>query len=146
MELREIQQLMTSFDASGLTVLEVKSGEGSLRMEKGARPAGGAPAPAPGAEAAPAAVPAAEAPSPAGVAVKAPIVGVVYAAPGPDAAPYIQLGQQVEKGQTLCLIEAMKMMNEVPAPCAGRVSAIRFSNGELAEFGAVLVELEELPC
>lgn len=144
MELREIQQLMASFDASGLTVLEVRGGEGSLRMEKGARPSGGAPAP--GAEAPPEAVPGAEAPSPAGVAVKAPIVGVVYAAPGPDAAPYIQLGQQVEKGQTLCLIEAMKMMNEVPAPCAGRVAAIRFSNGELAEFGAVLVELEELPC
>ena len=82
----------------------------------------------------------------AAVEVKAPMVGVAYAAPGPEAEPYVRVGQRVEKGQTLCLMEAMKMMNEVPAPCAGTVTAIRFQNGQLAEFGAVLVELEETGC
>ena len=144
MELREIQELMRCFDASGLTALAL-SGEGtSLRMEKGgaARPAALLPQAAP-AETAPAPVPpAARAP----VEITAPLVGVAYAAPSPDAQPYIQLGQRVEKGQTLCLMEAMKMMNEIPAPCAGTVAAIRFQNGQLAEFGAVLVELEETGC
>ena len=144
MELREIQELMRWFDASGLTALEL-SGEGtSLRMEKGgaARPA--APLPqAATAETAPAPVPPA---ARATVEITAPMVGVAYAAPSPDAQPYIQLGQRVEKGQTLCLMEAMKMMNEIPAPCAGTVAAIRFQNGQLAEFGAVLVELEETGC
>ena len=144
MELREIQELMRCFDASGLTALEL-SGEGtSLRMEKGgaARPAALLPQAAP-AETAPAPVPpAARAPG----EITAPMVGVAYAAPSPDAQPYIQLGQRVEKGQTLCLMEAMKMMNEIPAPCAGTVAAIRFQNGQLAEFGAVLVELEETGC
>lgn len=141
MELREIQELMKCFDASGLTALEL-SGEGtSLRMEKAA----GAPAPAAsaGLAARPAPIPA---PAKAAVEVKAPMVGVAYAAPGPEAEPYVRVGQRVEKGQTLCLMEAMKMMNEVPAPCAGTVTAIRFQNGQLAEFGAVLVELEETGC
>ena len=144
MELREIQELMRCFDASGLTALEL-SGEGtSLRMEKGgaARPAAPLPPAAP-AETAPAPVPPA---ARATVEITAPMVGVAYAAPSPDAQPYIQLGQRVEKGQTLCLMEAMKMMNEIPAPCAGTVAAIRFQNGQLAEFGAVLVELEETGC
>ena len=144
MELREIQELMRCFDASGLTALEL-SGEGtSLRMEKGgaARPAALLPQAAP-AETAPAPVPPA---ARATVEITAPMVGVAYAAPSPDAQPYIQLGQRVEKGQTLCLMEAMKMMNERPAPCAGTVAAIRFQNGQLAEFGAVLVELEETGC
>ena len=141
MELREIQELMKCFDTSGLTALEL-SGEGtSLRMEKAA----GAPAPAApaGLAARPAPIPA---PAKTAVEVKAPMVGVAYAAPGPEAEPYVRVGQRVEKGQTLCLMEAMKMMNEVPAPCAGTVTAIRFQNGQLAEFGAVLVELEETGC
>ena len=103
---------------------------------------GGTPQAAPE-ETAPAPVPPA---ARATVEITAPMVGVAYAAPTPDAQPYIQLGQRVEKGQTLCLMEAMKMMNEIPAPCAGTVAAIRFQNGQLAEFGAVLVELEETGC
>ena len=144
MDVREIQERLRCFDGSGLTALEL-SGEGtSLRMEKGgaARPAAPLPQAAP-AETAPAPVPPA---ARATVEITAPMVGVAYAAPSPDAQPYIQLGQRVEKGQTLCLMEAMKMMNEIPAPCAGTVAAIRFQNGQLAEFGAVLVELEETGC
>jgi acetyl-CoA carboxylase biotin carboxyl carrier protein len=152
MKLSEIQELMKSFDASGLTGLELTWDGATLRMQKGAAPAPGtrgegaavpaAPVPAPAAPAAPAPE---EGEAPAGkscLEVKAPIVGVVYAAPSPDAPPFIREGQQVEKGQPLCLIEAMKMMNQVEAPAAGVVKAIRYRNGELAEFGAVLVELE----
>ena len=143
MKLSEIQELMRSFDSSGLTGLELVWDGVTLRMQKGAAPlpvAGTAPA-APGAEAAPAPRQAAPAASGA-VEVKAPIVGVAYAAPSPEAPPFVKEGQLVEKGQTLCLLEAMKMMNQVEAPAAGVVRKIRFRNGELAQFGDVLVELE----
>ena len=128
MKLSEIQELMRSFDSSGLTGLELMWDGVTLRMQKGAAPlpVGGAAPAAPGAEAAPA--PRQEAPAGSGaVEVKAPIV---------------KEGQRVEKGQTLCLLEAMKMMNQVEAPAAGVVRKIRFRNGELAQFGDVLVELE----
>ena len=144
MKLNEIQELMKSFDASGLTALEVNSDGTALRMEKNLP---GSCAPAPQAAPAVSAAPAVPAPAPApasdpgAVEVKAPIVGVVYAAQSPTDTPYIQVGQSVQKGQPLCLIEAMKMMNEVTAPCDGVVKAILFQNGELAEFGAPLVEL-----
>ena len=156
MKLSEIQELMKSFDASGLTELELAWDGATLRMRKGTAPAPGTRGEGAAVPAAPAAVPAVpaavpapapEAAPPAGkpcLEVKAPIVGVVYAAPSPDAPPFTQEGQQVEKGQPLCLIEAMKMMNQVEAPAAGVVKAIRYRNGELAEFGAVLVELETL--
>ena len=143
MKLSEIQELMRSFDSSGLTGLELVWDGVTLRMQKGAAPlpVGGAAPAAPGAEAAPAPRQAAPAGSGA-VEVKAPIVGVAYAAPSPEAPPFVKEGQRVEKGQTLCLLEAMKMMNQVEAPAAGVVRKIRFRNGELAQFGDVLVELE----
>ena len=152
MKLSEIQELMRSFDASGITVLEVSGDGTTLRMQKGcAVPApllmpGSAPAvpkAAPAASDAPVpAAPKAE-PAPGVVAVKAPIVGVVYAAQSPSDAPFVQVGQEVKKGQPLCLIEAMKMMNEVTAPADGVVKAILFQNGELAEFGAELVTIQK---
>ena len=141
MELREIQELMRCFDASGLTALEL-SGEGtSLRMEKGgaARPA--APLPqAATAETAPAPVPPA---ARATVEITAPMVGVAYAAPSPDAQPYIQLGQRVEKGQTLCLMEAMKMMNEIPAEMDGTVVEICVGNGQVVEYNQPLFRISQ---
>lgn len=75
--------------------------------------------------------------------VRSPLVGTAYMAPSPDAAPYVMVGQRVEKGAVLCLIEAMKMMNEVTAPVAGVVKTICFENGQLVSFDQVLVELEE---
>ena len=76
--------------------------------------------------------------------VKAPIVGVFYEAPSPEEAPYVKLGQKVEKGQTLCLVEAMKMMNELKAPVSGVVRRILVENGAMVEFGQTLYEVE--PC
>ena len=146
MKLSEIQELMRSFDASGLTGLELSQDGTVLRLQKGGAPLAGAlpasPAPAPAPAASPAAPAPAEPEESGLLEVKAPIVGVVYAAPAPDQPPYVRPGQRVEKGQTLCLIEAMKMMNEVEAPAAGTVRELRFQNGELAAFGDILVTLE----
>ena len=74
--------------------------------------------------------------------VKAPLVGVFYAAPKPEEPPFVQVGQEVRKGQVLCLVEAMKMMNELTSPVDGIVRAIHGRNGELVEFDQVLFEIE----
>lgn len=78
------------------------------------------------------------------VEVKAPLVGVFYAAPSPEAPPFVQVGDQVEQGQVLCLVEAMKMMNQLKSPISGIVRGIGGVDGELAEYGQVLFEVE--PC
>lgn len=74
--------------------------------------------------------------------VKAPLVGTFYAAPSPDAAPYVSVGQKVKKGDVLCIVEAMKNMNEIECPCDGTVVDILASNGELVEFNQVLIQIE----
>lgn len=78
------------------------------------------------------------------VEVKAPLVGVFYAAPSPEAPPFVQVGDRVEQGQVLCLVEAMKMMNQLKSPVSGVVRSIGGIDGELAEYGQVLFEVE--PC
>lgn len=78
------------------------------------------------------------------VEVKAPLVGVFYAAPSPEAPPFVQVGDRVEQGQVLCLVEAMKMMNQLKSPISGIVRGIGGVDGELAEYGQVLFEVE--PC
>lgn len=78
------------------------------------------------------------------VEVKAPLVGVFYAAPSPEAPPFVQVGDRVEQGQVLCLVEAMKMMNQLKSPVRGIVRGIGGVDGELAEYGQVLFEVE--PC
>ncbi len=75
--------------------------------------------------------------------VKAPLVGTFYAAPSPDAAPYVSVGQKVQKGDVLCIVEAMKNMNEIECPCDGTVVDILASNGELVEFNQVLIQIGE---
>ncbi|MCI8609628.1 MAG: acetyl-CoA carboxylase biotin carboxyl carrier protein [Firmicutes bacterium] len=76
--------------------------------------------------------------------VKAPIVGVFYEGPSPEEPPFVKVGQQVEKGDTLCLIEAMKMMNELKAPVSGIIKGIYVENGSLVEFGQTIYEVQ--PC
>ena len=75
--------------------------------------------------------------------VKAPLVGTYYAAPDPESSPFVEIGQQVVKGQTLCIIESMKMLNELKSPVSGKIAGIYGSNGELAEFDQLLFEVEE---
>ena len=76
--------------------------------------------------------------------IKAPLVGVFYAAPSPEAPPFVKTGQQVDAGQVLCIIEAMKMMNELKSPVSGTVKTIGGINGRMVEYGQILFEME--PC
>ena len=103
----------------------------------------GSSAPAPVAAPAPAAAPAAApAPADAGKAINAPIVGVFYAAPSPDSEPYVSVGKRVKKGDVVCIIEAMKCMNEIQAEEDGEITAVLANNGELVEYGQPLFAIK----
>ena len=140
---QEIFELMARFDNSSLHLLELTRDGFSIKMERAAPAAAAAltpPAvPAPGA---PAPVPAPEADQ--GPVITAPLVGTFYAAPAPDQDPFVTPGAQVKKGDTVCLLEAMKTMIEVPAPCDGVIDEVLKANGELAAFGEALMRYT--PC
>lgn len=135
MELQEVYGLMDRFASSGLTALEwEKAGERiSLRRETAAAPA-----------AVPGPVPAPQEPEEQGEAVAAPLVGVFYAAPAPEEPPYVAPGASVKKGDTLCLIEAMKMMSEVPAPADCVVEAVLVKDGEAVGVGTPLFRIRRV--
>ena len=137
---QEIYDLIACFERSSLQTLRLSRQDFSIELSSG-----GAAAAAP---AAPAAMPApAAAPAPReadGEAITAPLVGTFYAAPAPDQPPFVKVGDRVKKGQTVCLIEAMKMMSEVPAPCDCIIEAVLKDNGELAAFGEPLLRYK--PC
>ncbi len=136
MELRELYGLMDRFAASGLTALEWENkGERvALRREQSLTAAPvAAPAPAAPAEEAEA-----------GETVASPLVGVFYAAPAPEEPPYVTTGAQVKKGDTLCLIEAMKMMSEVPAPADCVVEEVLARDGEAVGVGAPLFRVRRV--
>ena len=139
---QEIFELMDHFDASSAASLKLTQGDFTLELEK--RPAAPA-APVP-ASAAPAAAPAA-APEAAPVAdgkfITAPLVGTFYGTPSPDALPFVAVGDRVKKGQTVCLLEAMKMMSEVQAPCDCVVEEVLPQNGALVSFGEPLIRYQE---
>lgn len=137
---QEIYDLMTRFDGSGLQRLKLSQGDFKIELEKAVPIAPTAPAAPVMAQAAPAAAPKAEeAP-----VVSAPLVGTFYAAPAPEQPPFVQAGDRVKKGQTVCLIEAMKTMIEVPAPCDCVIEEVLKANGELAAFGEALMRYK--PC
>ena len=128
---QEIFELMARFDASTATTLKLSTKDFSLELGKGG-PAAPIPAAAP--------VPA---PAPADKCITAPLVGTFYAASAPDAAPFVQVGDHVKKGQTVCLMEAMKMMNEVQAPCDCVIEEILQEDGALVSFGEPLLRYRE---
>ena len=135
---QEIFDLIACFDRSTVQTLKLSKEDFTIELTRGQ----GAPAPAaPATAAAPApAAPAAEAPAAeAQPAITAPLVGTYYAAPSPGAAPFVSVGDQVKKGQTVCLMEAMKMMNEVTAPCDCVIEALLQEDGALVSFGAPLL-------
>ena len=145
---QEILELMARFDASSLTSFKLHSKDADLEMGKGipaAPDAAAAPAAAPAAPAAPAPAPAAPAaaPAPEGKCITAPVVGTFYMAPAPDQPPFVQVGDKVQKGQTVCLMEAMKMMSEVKAPCDCVIEAILQEDGALVSFGDDLIRYRE---
>ena len=147
MELQELYSLMERFAASGLTELEwqKKDERVALRRENPAVVMQAAPA-----AQVPAAAPAQTAPAASAPQVreedlvKAPLVGVFYAAPAPGEAPFAAPGKQVKKGETLCLIEAMKMMSEVPAPADCVVEEVLGRDGEAVGFGQPLFRIRRV--
>ncbi|MEX3555768.1 MAG: acetyl-CoA carboxylase biotin carboxyl carrier protein [Burkholderia gladioli] len=146
MDLRKLKTLIDLVSESGISELEVTEGEGKVRIVKNAPPvcvqpaSGYAPqvgAPAPAA-AAPlgAAAPAPAAPQ--GHVVTSPMVGTFYRAPSPGADPFVQVGDTVKEGQTICIIEAMKLLNEIESDKAGVVKEILVENGQAVEYGQPL--------
>lgn len=141
MDLRKLKKLIDLVQESGISELEVTEGEEKVRIAKHSPPM---PHPAAQAAAPVAAQPAAvlaPAPSPEvenGHTVQAPMVGTFYRSNAPGAKPYVELGQAVQKGDTLCIIEAMKLMNEIESDAAGVVKAILVENGQPVEYGQPL--------
>jgi acetyl-CoA carboxylase biotin carboxyl carrier protein len=148
MDLRKLKKLIDLVQESGIAELEITEGEEKVKIVKGGElaavphavpaapsqpPAGVAPSPAP----APAAA-ADAAPGQAGHVIKAPIVGTFYRASSPTANPFAEVGQAVKEGQTVCIIEAMKLMNEIEADASGVIKAILVENGQPVEYGQPL--------
>jgi acetyl-CoA carboxylase biotin carboxyl carrier protein len=153
MDIRKIKKLIELLEESGIAEIEIKEGEEAVRISR--HPAGvpvaiqGSPfaAFAPPAASPPAAAPstsAAEAPEPApeGHVITSPMVGTFYRSPTPGAKPFADVGQRVSVGDTLCIIEAMKMMNQIEADKAGVIKAILVENGQPVEFGQPLFVID----
>jgi acetyl-CoA carboxylase biotin carboxyl carrier protein len=149
MDIRKVKKLIELLEESGISEIEIHEGEESVRISR--HPTGGAwmappqvmtmapgPAPAPAGGETPAAAP----PPPPGRTVTAPMVGTYYGAAAPGAKPFVQIGSKVEVGDTLCIIEAMKMMNQIESDAAGTVVAILSDNGDPVEFGQPLFIIE----
>lgn len=148
MDVKKIESLAKLMKETGLTGLELVEDGQQLRLERQvevvaapvAAPAPAAPVPTTGAEALGVTH---EEPAPVkeGTLVLAPTVGVFYSAPSPDARPFVEVGDQVKKGDTLCIIEAMKLMNEIPAEVDGTVAEICVGNGQVVEFNQPLFRI-----
>ena len=156
MDIRKVKKLIELLEESGISEIEISEGEESVRISRYPNPGTvsvqtlqhppmlappAPPAPAPAASAEPAAAP----PPPAarGQQITAPMVGTFYSGPAPGAKPFVEIGTEVKPGDTLCVIEAMKMMNPIEAETAGRVVSILVENGSPVEFGQALFIIEE---
>jgi acetyl-CoA carboxylase biotin carboxyl carrier protein len=155
MDIRKVKKLIELLEESGIAEIEISEGEESVRISRypqGMTVTQGAPLPAMGALAPPPVAQAsAPAPQPAAPstpapsadnAITAPMVGTFYSAPAPGAKPFVQVGEEIKVGQVLCIIEAMKMMNQIESEKEGRVAAILVRNGEPVEFGQPLFTIE----
>ena len=148
MDLRKLKKLIDLVQESGISELEVTEGEEKVRIAKHYGAVGGAPvqqhmvpAPMPATAGAPAVSSVSlddEDELPEGHVVKSPMVGTFYRAPSPGAEAFVQVGQTVKQGDTLCIIEAMKLLNEIEADASGVIKAILVDNGEPVEFGEPL--------
>lgn len=154
MDLRKLKTLIDLVSESNISELEITEAEGKVRIVKAGASAVAVPAmvaapvvaaaapaaiaPATAAEPTPAAAPA----EPAGHAVKSPMVGTFYRAASPGAKPFAEVGQQVKEGQAICIIEAMKIMNEIEADKSGTITQILCENGQAVEFGQPLLIIE----
>ncbi|WP_018144659.1 acetyl-CoA carboxylase biotin carboxyl carrier protein [Thioalkalivibrio sp. AKL6] len=147
MDIRKVKKLIDLLDESGIHEIEIHEGEESVRITRSASgtPMAAAPAPlppaAPAAAAAPTAAPAGATeavPEMDGHRVTAPMVGTFYRAPSPGSKPFVEVGQTVEAGETLCIIEAMKMLNPIEADQGGTIRDILVENGNPVEYGQPL--------
>ena len=145
MDLRKLKKLIDLVQESGIAELEITEGEEKVKIVKGGAlsvtPGPAGPAAAPAAEPRPA-TPAAPAAEPEagqeGRVIKAPMVGTFYRSASPDSKPFVEVGQTVKEGETVCIIEAMKLMNEIEADAAGAIKAILVENGQPVEYGQPL--------
>ena len=144
----DVKEFIEMLEDSSLSVLEIKNGDGSaIRLEKAISAAPAvvmqANAPASVNESAPVAAPAApSAPVAEGKTINSPIVGVFYAAPSPDSNPYVSVGQKISKGDTICIVEAMKCMNEIQSELDGEVTEVLVKDGDLVEYGQPLFRVK----
>jgi len=154
MDIRKVKKLIELLDESGIAEIEITEGEESVRISRHPTgipaPLAVAPQPIAAAPAVPAAAPAAAtAPAPVaeveeeGYAVTAPMVGTFYSSPSPGSPMFAQVGDRVNEGDTLCIIEAMKMMNQIEAEVSGTVKSIRVQNGEPVEYGQILFVIDQ---
>ncbi|MEM1058442.1 MAG: acetyl-CoA carboxylase biotin carboxyl carrier protein [Verrucomicrobiota bacterium] len=155
MDLREIRSILDLMNKHGLAEFELERKDFKIRIKRGpdgqpvvqTLPVAAAPAPAPVAAApAPAAAPSKEAAAPAkeegGATIDAPIVGTFYAAPSPDADDYVKPGDKVTEDSVVCIIEAMKVMNEIKAEVSGTITEVLATNGNAVEFGKALFKVK----
>ena len=146
MDIRKIKKLIEMLQESDLMEIEVKEGEESVRIMRGGQSLSGAnqtlvssgsnhtsldPTPAP-----------LEVPEESGSSIKSPIVGTFYRKPAPDKPPFVEIGDRVEAGDVVCIVEAMKMMNEIKSEFTGTVTAIKVEDGEPVEFDQQLIIVE----
>jgi len=150
MDIRKVKKLIELLESSGIAEIEISEGEESVRISRYSQNPPVAQAYAAPLPAAPAALPAAEATAAAaepeassGHEVTAPMVGTFYGSPSPGAKSFVDIGSTVEVGDTLCIIEAMKMMNQIEADVAGKVVRVLAENGHAVEFGQPLFVIEQ---
>jgi acetyl-CoA carboxylase biotin carboxyl carrier protein len=158
MDIRKIKKLIELLQESGIAEIEIKEGEEAVRISRmptgasaaqppqlthlGAAPASStAAAPATGTELL-AVESAAQKPKPSEHVITAPMVGTFYGSPSPGAKPFVEIGDEIKVGQVLCIIEAMKMMNQIEADRAGRIASVMARNGDPVEFGQPLFVVE----
>ena len=151
MDIRKVKKLIELLEESGVAEIEIHEGEESVRISRNspntplAVQAAAAPPPPPATVAAPL-EPVAERPAekslPQGHTIESPMVGTFYRAPTPGAKAFVEVGQQVSEGDTLCIIEAMKMLNQIEADQSGTIAAIMVDNAEPVEYGQVLFVIE----
>ena len=152
MDLRKLKTLIDLVSESNISELEITEAEGKVRIVKAGAAAVAAPMPL---AAAPAAAPIAATPAapaapvaeaapaePAGKVVKSPMVGTFYRSASPGAKAFVELGSTIKEGEPVCIIEAMKIMNEIEADCSGRIVRILCENGQAVEFGQPLFIVE----
>ena len=149
MDIRKVKKLIELLEESDVAEIEIHEGEESVRISRGstaavapmAAPVAAAPMAAPATAAAPVASPAAE-PEVQGHAVRSPMVGTFYSAPSPEASAFVKEGDTVSAGQTLCIIEAMKILNQIESDKTGKVTKILVENGQPVEFDQPLFIIE----